>query len=70
MRKSLLLLSSISSPNAYESLSEAYEVSGNKEEAIRYAELCLQKLPSATNINSDFKHRIEQGASGRLKRLK
>ena len=57
------------SPNAYESLSEAYEVLGNKTEAIQNAKLCLQKLPAATGMNENFKQRIKQGAEERIKRL-
>lgn len=57
------------SPNAYESLSEASEMMGNRVEALRNAELCLQKLPASTGINENFKLRIQQGAAERVKRL-
>jgi dienelactone hydrolase len=57
------------SPNALESLSECYEHRGNKTEAIRYAEMCLQKMPAATGMNADFKQRVKQSAEDRIKRL-
>lgn len=58
------------SPNAYESLSEAYDVTGNKEEALRNAEISLQKLPAATNLNENFKQGIKRSAEERINRLK
>lgn len=58
------------SPNAYESLSEAFEAAGNKEEAIRNAELCLQKLSSVNNMEQGFKERVREGAEKRIQRLK
>jgi tetratricopeptide (TPR) repeat protein len=57
------------SPNAYESLSEAFETTGNKEEALRNAELCLQKLPSANDMDENFRKIVKQSAEGRIKRL-
>jgi dienelactone hydrolase len=57
------------SPNALESLSECYEHRGNNAEAIRYAELCLQKLPAATGMNEDFKQRVKRSAEDRIKKL-
>jgi tetratricopeptide (TPR) repeat protein len=58
------------SPNAHESLSETYETMGNKAEAIRHAETCLQKLPSATGMNEAFRQRVKQSAEERIKRLR
>lgn len=58
------------SPNAYESLSEAFEAMGNKEEAIKHAETCLLKLPAATGLNDNFRQVIKRGAEDRLQRLK
>ncbi|MGZ8540871.1 MAG: hypothetical protein ACXWV6_09520 [Chitinophagaceae bacterium] len=57
------------SPNANESLSEAYELTGSKAEAIQYAELCLQKLPAASGISENFKQVIKHSAEQRLVRL-
>ncbi|MEP7372563.1 MAG: hypothetical protein ABI675_04190 [Chitinophagaceae bacterium] len=57
------------SPNAYESLSEALETTGEKEEAIRNAELCLQKIPAATDMNENFRRIVKQSAEDRIKRL-
>lgn len=57
------------SPNAYESLSEAFETTGNKQEAIRNAELCLQKLPAAKDMDENFRQVVKQSAEDRIKRL-
>jgi tetratricopeptide (TPR) repeat protein len=57
------------SANAYDGLSEAYELTGNKEEAIRNANFCLQKLDKATDINEDFKNRIRKASAERIQRL-
>ena len=57
------------SPNAYESLSEAYEDAGNKPEAIRNAEMCLQKLSSAQGMNDNFRQVVKQSAEERIQRL-
>ncbi len=57
------------SPNAYESLSEAFETTGNKQDAIRNAELCLQKLPAAKDIDENFRQVVKQSAEDRIKRL-
>jgi tetratricopeptide (TPR) repeat protein len=57
------------SPNAYDGLADAYEASGNKQEAIKNAETCLQKLDKAANIDPQFKERIRQSANDKIKRL-
>ena len=57
------------SPNAYESLSEAFETTGNKEEAMLNAELCLKKIPSATGMDENFRRIVKQSAEDRIKRL-
>jgi dienelactone hydrolase len=57
------------SPNAYESLSEAFETTGNNQEAIRNAELCLQKLPAANGMDENFRNIVKQSAEDRIKRL-
>jgi hypothetical protein len=53
------------SPNAYDGLADAYEASGNKQEAIKNAETCLQKLDKATDIDAQFKERIRQSAQAK-----
>jgi dienelactone hydrolase len=58
------------SPNAYESLSEAFETTGKKEEAMHNAELCLQKIPTATDMNENFRQVVKRSAEERLRRLK
>ena len=57
------------SPNAYESLSEALEDEGNKTAALQNAQICLQKLPTAQNMNENFKQVVKRGAEERISRL-
>jgi tetratricopeptide (TPR) repeat protein len=57
------------SPNAYDGLGDAYEAAGNKAEAIKAAQTCLQKLDKDTNMDTSFKERVRQSAENKLKRL-
>jgi len=57
------------SPNAYDGLGDAYEAAGNKAEAIKAAQTCLQKLDKATDMNADFRERVQKSAEDKLKRL-
>jgi tetratricopeptide (TPR) repeat protein len=57
------------SANAYESLSEAFEVTGNKEEGIHNAQLSLQKLPADSSIDNNFRSIVKRSAEERIKRL-
>jgi len=57
------------SANAYDGLGDAYEAAGNKTEAIKAAQMCLQKLDKQTNMNADFKERVRKNAQDKLKRL-
>jgi hypothetical protein len=50
-------------------LGDAYEAAGNKAEAIRAAQTCLQKLDKATDMNADFRERVQKSAEDKLKRL-
>jgi predicted alpha/beta superfamily hydrolase len=54
------------SPNTYDSLAEGYLIMGDKEKAIKYYELAIQKNPGKT----DFEKRILQNARDKLKELK
>jgi hypothetical protein len=47
------------SPNAYDGLGDAYEAARNKAEAIKAAQTCLQKLDKATDMNADFRERVQ-----------
>lgn len=58
------------SPNVYDALGDAYEAKGNPAEAIRYAELTLQKLESAKGLPSQWAAAIRQSALDKLERLK
>jgi tetratricopeptide (TPR) repeat protein len=57
------------SPNAYDGLSDAYEAAGNKPEAIKAAQTCLQKLDKATDMDAQFKERVRKSAKDKLRRL-
>lgn len=57
------------SANAYDGLGDAYEAAGNKSEAIKATQTCLQKLNGDTSIDADFRERIRQSAQGKLQRL-
>ena len=58
------------SPNAYDGLGDCYEATGNKTEAIKNAEICLEKLDKAADLNPDFKERVRQSATAKISRLK
>jgi len=58
------------SANAYDGLGDAYEAAGNKTEAIKAAQTCLQKLDKDTNIDPEFKVRVRQSAQDKINRLK
>lgn len=57
------------SANAYDGLGDAYEAAGNKPEAIRATQTCLQKLDKDNSIDPGFKERIRQSAQAKLQRL-
>jgi predicted alpha/beta superfamily hydrolase len=54
------------SPNTYDSLAEGYLTMGDKEKAIKYYELAIQKNPG----NTDYEKRLLQNARDKLKELK
>lgn len=54
------------SPNTYDSLAEGYLTMGDKEKAIKYYELAIQKNPG----KSDYEKRLLQNATDKLKELK
>ncbi len=53
------------SPNTYDSLAEAYFSKGDKENAIKYYRLAVEKNPG----RSDLERRILQGSKAKLKEL-
>jgi len=55
--------------NGYDSLSEAYELSGNAEMAIKNAKICLEILPSDSTITEDFRELVRQSSEDRLEVL-
>jgi acetyl esterase/lipase len=59
-----------SSANAHDGLADAYEVLGNKPEALRYAEKTMELLPGDSTINEQFKARVRASAEERVRRLK
>jgi dienelactone hydrolase len=57
------------SPNVYDSLSDAYLATGEKDLARQNAEKALLLLPSDTKDNEQFREGIKQSAEGKLKQL-
>ncbi len=53
------------SPNTYDSLAEAYFTTGDRENAIKYYKLAVEKNPG----NTDYEKRILQNSKGKLKQL-
>jgi tetratricopeptide (TPR) repeat protein len=53
------------SANTYDSLAEAYFTKGDRENAIKYYQLAVEKNPG----NTDFEKRILQSSKGKLKEL-
>lgn len=58
------------SPNAFDSLADAYEADGQNELAVRTAQKALDLLAKATNLNENFKRGIQTSAEDKIKRLK
>ena len=58
------------SPNAYDGLADAYDALGDKIEALSNAQIALQKLESAQNLNSQLREAIRKSASEKIARLK
>ena len=59
-----------SSANVYDSVSDAYLASGNKEEALRYAEKAIKMLETDTRNAPAFKDAIRQSAEQKISDLK
>ena len=57
------------SPNAYDSLSDAYLAGGQKDLARANAQKALELLPSATGVTDEFRNAIRQSAEQKLKAL-
>jgi dienelactone hydrolase len=57
------------SPNAYDSLADAYLEAGQKDQARLNAQKALDLLPSATDIPQGFRDTIRQNAEQKLKQL-
>jgi tetratricopeptide (TPR) repeat protein len=58
------------SANAYDSLADAYEADGNRQLAIEFAQKALDTLPKDASTNQEFKNRVKDSATEKLKRLK
>ena len=57
------------SPNAYDSLADAYLASGQKDLARVNAQKALDLLPSATSVPKEFRDTIRESAERKLKQL-
>lgn len=58
------------SANCYDSLAEAYMRAGNREMAIKYYQLTLEKIPLDTRASKTVLASLKQGAEANLKQLK
>lgn len=58
------------SANTYDSLAEAYLKSGDKENAVKYYEMALQKAEDDPRPDKDFLDRLRENAREKLKTLK
>jgi CubicO group peptidase (beta-lactamase class C family) len=58
------------SANVYDSLAEAYMISGQIDHAIRNYEKALQMLDKDPNISDAFRQRLREGAKKNLEKLK
>jgi tetratricopeptide (TPR) repeat protein len=52
--------------NGYDSLSEAYETAENYEMAVKYAELCLEKIDADSTINDQFREILREANTTRV----
>jgi hypothetical protein len=57
------------SPNAYDSLAEAYEANGEKQHAIQASEKALALVADDTQTSADRKRRLMESAKQRIERL-
>lgn len=57
------------SANTYDSLAEAYMVSGDKQLARQFYTRVLEKLPGDPNLSQEFKARLKKGAEHKLREL-
>lgn len=55
--------------NPYDSISECYQVQGNRVKAIEYTKIGLHKLPADTTINEQFRQQLKEIMETRLKDL-
>ena len=58
------------SPNAYDGMGDYYEAVGNKQEALRYAKMAIEKLGHAKDIDPQFANGIRKSAEDKIKRLR
>ena len=57
------------SANVYDSLSDAYLATGNKEEALKYAQKAIEMLDKDPNATPQFKQLVRESAEGKIKEL-
>jgi tetratricopeptide (TPR) repeat protein len=55
--------------NGYDSISEAYLITGNTEMAIHYSRLCLQKIAADSTLNDVFRELLNNTSEERLEEL-
>ena len=55
--------------NPYDSIAECYQTLGQNKEAVKYSKIALEKLPSDTSINEEFRERLRVILETRLEEL-
>ncbi len=55
--------------NGYDSISEAYQLAGNAEMAIKNAKICLEKLPNDSTITENFREIVREASKARIDTL-
>ena len=58
------------SANPYDSLSDGYLALGNRDEALKYAEMALAMLPKDIEATEDFKKAVRESAEKKVSELK
>lgn len=55
--------------NPHDSIAECYALLGNKQEAIRYSRIALEKLPGDSSISDEFRENLREIIQDRLRDL-
>jgi dienelactone hydrolase len=58
------------SPNVYDSLADAYLADGQREQALKYTDMVVEKLKTARNVTPQFRDLLMQSVNQKLKQLR